>query len=67
MLMFLLIALRKEFEMKRKAHYNEYYAVKLARKLLEEEEDEEDEEENGEGAASNAACCSSSSKYTEDL
>lgn len=31
--------------MKRKAHYNEYYAVKLARKLLEEEDDDEDEDE----------------------
>lgn len=34
-------ALKHDFEMKRKAHYNEFYAVKLARKLL-EEEDEDD-------------------------
>lgn len=26
---------RVKFESKRKAHYNEYYAVKLARKLME--------------------------------
>jgi protein phosphatase inhibitor 2 len=37
------IAKRQLFESKRKAHYNEYYAVKLARKLLEEEEEEEDD------------------------
>ncbi|KAJ9574895.1 hypothetical protein L9F63_007914, partial [Diploptera punctata] len=30
---------RKIFESKRKAHYNEYYAVKLARKLMNAEED----------------------------
>lgn len=37
---------KKEFEYKRKAHYNEFAAVKLARKLL--EEDESDAEENSE-------------------
>lgn len=35
---------RKIFEMKRKQHYNEYYAVKLARKQM-EEDDEEDEDD----------------------
>lgn len=35
---------RKIFEMKRKQHYNEYYAVKLARKLM-EDDDEEDEDD----------------------
>ncbi|KAL7639283.1 UNVERIFIED_CONTAM: hypothetical protein RMT77_009772 [Armadillidium vulgare] len=41
-------AKRKAFEMKRKHHYNEFAAVKLARKLMErdEEEDEGDEEKN---------------------
>lgn len=33
-------AKRKEFEKRRKAHYNEYKAVQLARKLMEEEEEE---------------------------
>jgi len=37
---------KKGFETKRKAHYNEYYAVKLARKLMEEDEGEEEEDNN---------------------
>lgn len=49
---------RKIFEMKRKQHYNEYYAVKLARKLMEdddeEDEDECEEDENNESAGKNA-------------
>lgn len=32
----------KAFEYKRKLHYNEYYAVKLARKLMAEEDDDDD-------------------------
>lgn len=40
-------AQRTAFEYKRKMHYNEFYAVKLARKLLAEEcEEEEEEDEN---------------------
>ena len=35
---------RKVFDAKRKAHYNEYYAVKLARKLMEEDEEEDEED-----------------------
>lgn len=49
---------RKIFEMKRKQHYNEYYAVKLARKLMEddseEDEDEAEEDENKESAGKDA-------------
>ncbi|XP_063230695.1 protein phosphatase inhibitor 2-like [Bacillus rossius redtenbacheri] len=43
---------RKVFESKRKAHYNEYHAVKLARQLMSTEEDDEEEEETPQGAAS---------------
>ncbi|GAB6032231.1 hypothetical protein CHUAL_010871 [Chamberlinius hualienensis] len=42
---------RKFFEQKRKLHYNEFYAVKLARKLMEKEEDvDEDDDENDQEA-----------------
>ncbi|XP_053662958.1 protein phosphatase inhibitor 2 [Anopheles marshallii] len=34
-----------EFERRRKAHYNEFEAVKLARKLIEEDDEEEEEEQ----------------------
>jgi len=36
---------KKVFETKRKAHYNEYYAVKLARKLMEEDEGEDEDDD----------------------
>lgn len=35
---------RLEFEKRRKAHYKEFEAVKLARKLIEEEDDDDDED-----------------------
>ncbi|KAB7497159.1 Protein phosphatase inhibitor 2 [Armadillidium nasatum] len=37
-------AKRKAFEMKRKHHYNEFAAVKLARKLMEQDEEEDGDE-----------------------
>ena len=33
---------RKSFEHKRRAHYNEFMAVKLARQLMQKDEDEDD-------------------------
>ncbi|GFT75204.1 protein phosphatase inhibitor 2 [Nephila pilipes] len=41
-------AQRSAFEYKRKMHYNEFYAVKLARKLIDKEDDDEDEAEDEE-------------------
>lgn len=40
---------RIEFEKRRKAHYNEYEAVRLARRLI--EEDEDDDENDGNASA----------------
>lgn len=45
--LFLIVALRKEFKDKRKIHYNEYSKVKLARKLIEQElKDLEDDDDS---------------------
>lgn len=44
---------RSKFEQKRKMHYNEYYAVKMARQLMDQEgnPDEEEEDNNGSSVA----------------
>lgn len=44
-----------EFQNRRKLHYNEFEAVKLARKLIEEDEDEDDDDgaEIGESSKTN--------------
>ncbi|CAL4064404.1 unnamed protein product, partial [Meganyctiphanes norvegica] len=47
---------RKMFEMKRKQHYNEYMAVKLARKLMENDDEDEDEDEKEKGDSANKEC-----------
>lgn len=44
-------AKRKSFESKRKLHYNEFQAVKWARKLMEQDEDEVEEAEEEEEEA----------------
>ena len=46
-----LSAKRKQFELKRKLHYNEFHAVKLGKQLLEQEDEEDD---NGEGSSAPA-------------
>lgn len=42
---------RREFERRRKAHYREFEAVKLARKLIQEEDDDDDDDDAGKGAS----------------
>ena len=48
---------RRKFEQKRKAHYNEFYAIKMARQLM-HDSDEESEEGNGVGTSDHAAITS---------
>lgn len=44
---------RNKFEQKRKAHYNEFYAVKMARQLM-DSDDESDKEADGNAASSSS-------------
>jgi len=56
---------RRSFEVKRKKHYNEFYAVKMARQLMDEDEDEEEddthEDNNAGGEKSKSATDGSNS------
>ncbi|XP_055843846.1 protein phosphatase inhibitor 2 [Episyrphus balteatus] len=50
---------RIAFERRRKAHYNEYEAVRLARKLIEEEDDDDDEDDSSDKQSNRNASTSS--------
>lgn len=52
MCVYVILAKRKAFEQKRKMHYNEFQAVKLARQLLEKDDDEELEDDEEMAASS---------------
>ncbi|XP_055628725.1 protein phosphatase inhibitor 2 isoform X2 [Toxorhynchites rutilus septentrionalis] len=54
-----------EFARRRKAHYNEFEAVRLARKLIEEED--EDDEEDGDDASNSQGAKSSKSKDLQQM
>ncbi|XP_055378776.1 protein phosphatase inhibitor 2 [Condylostylus longicornis] len=53
---------RIEFEKRRKAHYNEFAAVRLARKLIEEEDDDDDDDTKKHGNDSKSNTPSGSGK-----
>lgn len=44
---FIILEQRQAFESKRKAHYNEFLAAKMAKKLIEDEEEVDEEEAKG--------------------
>lgn len=45
---------RLDFEKRRKAHYNEFEAIKMARKLIEEDDEDDDDEGETSKSAENA-------------
>lgn len=45
--LFFTVERRLEFQRRRKAHYNEFEAVRLARKLIEEEDDVDEDANDG--------------------
>ena len=45
-------AKKREFVKRRKLHYNEYQAVKLARQLIENDDEDEDEDDQTKSATS---------------
>ena len=57
---------RKSFESKRKAHYNEFYAVKMARQLM-EDEDEDDEDNDGDSEDKKSSSSKTASKEDNSM
>ncbi|XP_053956588.1 protein phosphatase inhibitor 2-like [Anastrepha ludens] len=57
---------RLEFERRRKAHYNEFEAVRLARKLIEEELGDEDDEQDISSIGENVKSATSNQKSNDE-
>ncbi|XP_058466838.1 protein phosphatase inhibitor 2 isoform X2 [Malaya genurostris] len=57
-----------EFERRRKAHYNEFEAIKLARKLIEEEheDDDDDDDDDADDASQSQASALATSNKSND-
>jgi len=51
---------RRSFEVKRKKHYNEYYAVKMARQLMEDDEEHSEEDQHPDRGEKSKNCKSGS-------
>lgn len=47
---------RQSFEIKRKAHYNEFFAVKMARQLMQNDDEDDEEGASSSKAEANSKC-----------
>lgn len=56
-----------EFERRRKAHYNEFEAIKLARKLIEEEDEDDDDNDASKSLENSRTNDDSSEKQTMEV
>ena len=57
---------RRKFEQKRKMHYNEFYAVKMARQLMDSDDDSEKESDGNDTGSSNQGAITGSSSSVEN-
>jgi len=57
---------RRKFEQKRKMHYNEFYAVKMARQLMDSDDDSEKESDGNDTGSSNQGAITGSTSTVEN-
>ena len=57
---------RRKFEQKRKMHYNEFYAVKMARQLMDSDDDSEKESDGNDTGSSNQGAITGSTSTIEN-
>ena len=57
---------RRKFEQKRKMHYNEFYAVKMARQLMDSDDDSEKESDGNDTGSSNQGAITGSTSTAEN-